>query len=178
MTESNSDRTTATRQSWPNAQPLPQQRAPLSMEREFTEEEYELLSHGLIPEEMEDKWFIFLEEDVLYFHRSWTGFCIYQLTVRKEGPKYRVVEVLANRDSNQYSQTDDHYDVNLLTFLIDNFLLRGCSTFPVPAGVSSGIATGLYHHHVAGVGPRSRQTMEPMTARGWLWAWLKWLIRG
>lgn len=178
MAESNSERTTATRQSWPNAQLLPQQREPLSLERKFTEQEYELISRGLIPEAMEDKWFIFLEGDGLYFHRSWTGFCIYQLTLKKQGALYQVVEALANRDSNQYSGTDNHYDVDLLNFLIDNFLLGSSSTFPVPAEVPSGIATGLYHHHVAGVGPRSRAAVEPITALKWLWAWLKWLVRG
>jgi len=153
----------ATRQSWPNIQPLPQQRAPLSLERTFTEEEYELIRQGVIPEAMEDKWFILLEEDVLYFHRSWTGFCIYQVSFKKNGAQFSVVEALVNRDSNQYSATDNHYDVNLLNFLIDNFLLPGSSTFPVPDGVPPGIATGLLHHHVAGVGPRARQKQEPIS---------------
>ena len=76
-------REVATRQSWSNI-PLPEQRASLSFEREFTQEEYELIRHGLIPEAMEDKWFIFLEDDVLYFYRSWTGNCIYQLSLRRK----------------------------------------------------------------------------------------------
>ena len=172
---------TATRQSWPNVKPLPQQRTQLSLERAFTENEYELIRHGVIPEAMEDKWFIFLEDDVLYFHRSWTGFCLYQVRIKKDGGQYRVVEALVNRDSNQYSATDDHYDANLLNFLIDNFLLQGSSTFPVPPSVPPGIETGLIHHHVAGVGPRARGTtteITPMSAVRWFWAWLKWLVRG
>ena len=175
--ESSEQQTPATRQSWPNVQPLPEQHACLPFQREFTPEEYELIRYGLIPEAMEDKWFIFLEGDVLYFHRSWTGYCIYQLRLRKDGPNYTVAEALANRDARQYSGADDGYDEKLLTFLIDNLLLGNRSMFPVPAGVPSGIATGLYHHHVAGVGPRARETTERMSALGWLWAWLKWLIR-
>jgi len=127
---------------------------------------------------MEDKWFIFLEDDVLYLHRSWTGFCIYQVSFKKDGAQYRVVEALINRDPSQGSATDDGYDVDLLNYLIDEFLLRKCPTFPVPPDVPPGIATGLYHHHVAGVGPRAREAIEPMGALRWLWAWLKWLIRG
>ncbi len=176
--ESSAQPTAATRQSWSNVQPLPEQRAWLSLQREFTQEEYELIRYGLIPEAMEDKWFIFLEEDVLYFHRSWTGFCIYQLSLINQGANYTVAEALANRDASQYSGTDDGYDEKLLTFLIDNLLLGRRSMFPVPAGVPSGIATGLYHHHVAGVGPRARETPERMSGCGWLWTWLKWLIRG
>jgi hypothetical protein len=178
MMESSAQQTPATRQSWPNVQPLPEQRAPLSLQREFTDEEYELIRRGLIPEAMEDKWFIFLEGDVLYFHRSWTGFCIYQLNLGKEGAGYAVAAALANRDASQYSGGGDGYDVKLLTFLIDNLLLGKVSTFPVPAGVPAGMATGLYHHHVAGVGPRARATREKTSALGWVWAWLKWLVRG
>jgi hypothetical protein len=39
----------------------------------FTEEEYAKLQKGLIPTAMEDKWFIYCENDCLHFHRSWTG---------------------------------------------------------------------------------------------------------
>ena len=168
----------ATRQSWPNIKPLPSQRASLSLERAFTEEEYELIRHGVVPEAMENKWFIFLEEDVLYIHRSWTGFCIYQVGFKKEGAQYRIAEALVNRDSDQYSATDDHYDVKLLNFLIDEFLLRSSPMFPVPSDVHAGIETGLYHHHVAGVGPQPRQEITPSSAARWFWAWLKWLVRG
>ena len=31
---------------------------------------------GHIPEMMEDKWFIYWQDDRLFFHRSWTGYCI------------------------------------------------------------------------------------------------------
>ena len=121
---------TATREAWHDIKSLPQQRATISIERVFTEKEYELIRRGVIPESMDDKWFIFLEDDVLYFHRSWTGFCIYQVRLEKDGAQYRVVEALANRDSEQFSGTDEHYDTELLTFLIDEFLLRRSPIFP------------------------------------------------
>ena len=73
-----------------------------------------MIRRGVIPEMMEDKWFIFLEEDVLYFHRSWTGFCIYQVRMKKEGAEYRVVEALVNRNPSEFSTTDDKYIVDLL----------------------------------------------------------------
>jgi hypothetical protein len=172
-------RTMATRQSWTNL-PLPEQRTLFSFQREFTAEEYEVIRYGLIPEAMEDKWFIFLEEDVLYFHRSWTGYCIYQLRLTKAGANYAVAEAFVNRDPSQYSSTDDEYDEELLTWVIDNLLLGRSSMFPVPAGVPAGIATGLYHHSVAGVRPRARETPASISllgVLGWLWAWLKFLIR-
>src|SRR5215510_462114 len=115
---------TATRQSFNGAHPLPEQRTTLPLERTFTDEEYELIRKGVIPKSMDDRWFIFLEDDVLYLHRSWTGFCVYQVSFKKDGAQYRVVEALINRDPSQGSATDDGYDVDLLNYLIDEFLLR------------------------------------------------------
>lgn len=74
---------------------------------------------------MEDKWFIFLEGDTLFFHRSWTGHCIFRLTLTREGEKYAVSDALVNRDAGQYGGADDVNDERLLTYLIDNLLLGG-----------------------------------------------------
>ena len=120
----------ATRQSFHGAHPFPEQRTRLSFDRVFTADEYELIRKGVIPQTMDDKWFIFLEDDVLYFHRSWTGFCVYQVSIKKDGAHFQVVEALASRDSSQYSSTDDDFDLQLLSYLIDEFLLLRSPIFP------------------------------------------------
>lgn len=162
--------TPATRQSWPNTQPLPAERSQLALQREFTEQEYECIRYGLIPEQMEDRWFIFLEGDTLYFHRSWTGYCIYQLSLKKDGDKYTAGEVFVNRYASQYGGTDDSYDEKLLMYLIDNLLLGRRARLPLPAGIIAGIQTELHHHHVAGAQRRAEE--PPARKRGWLWRWL------
>ncbi|MGB6299866.1 MAG: hypothetical protein WBF90_27350 [Rivularia sp. (in: cyanobacteria)] len=68
----------ATRSDW-KIQPMPELKTQLQVEEVFTKEEYEYLSWGLIPKRMEDKWFIYLEDNWLYFHRSWSGFCIFKV---------------------------------------------------------------------------------------------------
>jgi len=90
----------ANRNSWKTL-PLPSQRAKLSVKRTFSEQEYNRLSVGFIPEEMEDKWFIFLENNVLFFHRSWTGVCIYEAHLDNN---HSVKEVWVNRDNEQYGK--------------------------------------------------------------------------
>jgi hypothetical protein len=42
-------------------------------EDRFTETEHARLQEGLVLREMEDKWFVYLDEPYLFFHRSWTG---------------------------------------------------------------------------------------------------------
>lgn len=45
---------------------------------EFSQKEKELLEYGNIPRQMEDKWFLYLENDVIHYLRSWTGIEIFK----------------------------------------------------------------------------------------------------
>ena len=126
MTESNSPEI-ANRHSvdnWLWVRPMPESRKRLPVEREFSPEEYEQISLGIIPHGMDDRWFIFLEEDWLYFHTSGTGLCIYQCRLEKRGDRYLLAEAWVNRDSDQYGRIDDDYDATLLRRLIDDYLLQ------------------------------------------------------
>ena len=103
----------ATAYDW-NTSPMPDKHAEFSFRRFFTKEEMELLRFGNIPQEMEDKWFWYYEDDRLYIHRSWTGFCIY---IVRFTPGSDELHVTVNRDPEQYSCTDvneDQYELNHL----------------------------------------------------------------
>ncbi len=117
---------------WLWVRPMPESRKRLPVGRELSPEEYEQISLGIIPRGMDDRWFIFLEEDWLYFHRSWTGLCIYQCRLEKRGDRYVIAEAWVNRDSDQYGRTDDDYDANLLRRLIDDYLLQKFKKIPPP----------------------------------------------
>lgn len=166
----------ATRQSWQHT-PFPEQCVPLSLQRTWTEPEYERMRYGVTPEAMEDKWFTFLEDATLYFHRSWTGMAVYKLTFVREGETYRVSSAFAGRDPSQPSEASDSYDVQLLLSLIDNLLLGQARSLPLPAGLPAGIATEMHHSSVIGAG-RSKHKLPKISIWVWLWHWLKWLLRG
>jgi hypothetical protein len=56
---------------------------------------------GLIPRAMEDKWYIYFENDCLYFHRSWTGLeilCAEIIREDGESVKYIIKELYAERE--------------------------------------------------------------------------------
>ena len=65
---------------------------------EFNESQFSKIKNGLIPEEMEDKWFIYYEEEFLYFHRSWTGFGMYKTKITKEPTGYIIREFWVERN--------------------------------------------------------------------------------
>jgi hypothetical protein len=151
----------ATRQSVGNVLTMPASKSRLSFHRKFTQEEYDRIALGLISRSMDEKWLIFLENNWLYFHRSWTGACIYQLRLEDNGSSYSVAEAWVNRDPKQYKCKDDGYDVELISFLIDNFLLGKQAAFPMPNGLPENLPEGVYQHHISG----SRYSETPVTKK-------------
>ena len=103
---------------------LPAKRTTVRLERSFTPEEMDRIRRGLIPKQMEDKWFIYWKDDTLFFHRSWTGFCVFIARFVADGEISRMVEAEVNRDPGQYAETDDRRDAETISFLVDLLLLR------------------------------------------------------
>ena len=89
------------------------------------------IKQGLIPQEMEDKWFIYYSNSCLHIHRSWTGFTVYIIRFNEQDDGGAVaVDFRANRDPDQYKETKDERDKEMLTFVIDSFLLGRFVPFP------------------------------------------------
>lgn len=107
--------------------PLPARRTTLRYERSFTPEEMAHVARGFVPTMMEQKWFAYLEDGVLHFHRSWTGLEIYRLHLEPEPGKaghWRVREVEVNRHPGQYEPIDGLDELEVLGNLVEEMLLR------------------------------------------------------
>ncbi|MBE0564480.1 MAG: hypothetical protein IH621_00860 [Krumholzibacteria bacterium] len=115
--------------------PLPRLRADLTLSRSFSSEEMQAIRHGVIPAQMEDKWFIYWRDDRLHCHRSWTGICIYVARFEPDGGGARLVGAAVNRNPEQYGSTDDEQDARLLEYVIDAVLLRREVEFPEDPGM-------------------------------------------
>jgi len=102
--------------------PFSRRRAQIPFERSFTAEEFERVKLGVVPQEMEDHWFIFFEgrHQNIYFVRSWTGFCAYVARVEPVKNFMRIIEVWA---SCRYGSADAKYDAEILVEVIDYVLL-------------------------------------------------------
>lgn len=95
----------------------------IDIDLQFTDKQFSKLSRGIIPQQMEDKWFIYFENDWLYFHRSWTGFGIYKAKLNKEKEGYSIKEFWAERNLEKYGNEDDKTDIENISFLIARGLL-------------------------------------------------------
>jgi hypothetical protein len=151
---------TATQDSW-TTHPLPEQHTRLMADWTFSPEEYRQLQQGLIPQEMEDKWFIYHQEDVLYFHRSWTGFCIFQVHFREVEAGYQVSQILVSRDSEQYRVSNDQDDLALLRYLIEALLLGLEVPYPLPGGLQGPVQAALSRRHQVGRTRGEQQDSSP-----------------
>ncbi|MGF6226235.1 hypothetical protein QFZ27_000190 [Inquilinus ginsengisoli] len=112
----------ATRSSW-KTMPCPTFREDLGLSLTFSDADGEKLRLGHIPEDMDDKWFIFFQDGWLYFHRSWTGDCIFGLRLDGFPSGVRVVESWASRDKERYNSVGVERERELVRQLIRTRLL-------------------------------------------------------
>lgn len=100
---------------------MPLQTENFKFDIKLTQQEFELLKNGFIPQEMEDKWFMYFEDNKLYIHRSWTGFCIYIVSFSDDGA---IQDITVNRNPKQHKETKIEKDKITIQILINNLTSR------------------------------------------------------
>jgi hypothetical protein len=110
----------ADRQSWKNS-PAPSMREEFKVAWTFPPAMATRMIAGHIPEDMNDRWFIFLEDGWLLFHRSWTGNCIFGLKLEVLSVGVTITEGWVSRKTDEYSSTDVDKDVELVQTLVNDY---------------------------------------------------------
>lgn len=105
----------AGKEDW-ETKPMPDQHATFTMRRHISPAQMHFLRQGNIPQEMEDKWFWYMEENTLYAHRSWTGICIFILQFDPDSDE---IHVLVNRHPEQYTSDGFREDEATINSLLD-----------------------------------------------------------
>ncbi|MDX1495711.1 MAG: hypothetical protein R3253_16700 [Longimicrobiales bacterium] len=123
---------------------------PIPYEDRFTEEEVRRLRLGLVPQEMEEKWFVYCEDDTLYFHRSWTGYCLYTLRVEPSGDGWLAAEARVATNPEQYRRSTDDYECAMLRVLVRDLLLDQPMPFPRRHDDPRDLPDVLVQHHLVG----------------------------
>jgi hypothetical protein len=122
------ERQRVTRQSHDRLTPMPATRGRVEIARTFTAAELALLELGMLPRSMDDHWMGFMEDEWLYFHRSWSGICKYMIKVeRAEDGTGRITEAWANMKERVTFTVD--YDARMMRYLIERVL---GNEFPYP----------------------------------------------
>jgi hypothetical protein len=156
--------------------PSIESRADLGVAAVYPSVEFEQVMCGVTPQEMEHKWDITFEDPWLYFHRSWTGICVYGLRFERSAVGASVVESWVNRDQSQYRMTSIEYDQAMVRFLIDAMMLGKQAVLPEPPGETlTGLTKAVYEHSSVGR-VASAASHEFMTTQHGSW-WDRLLLR-
>ena len=85
----------------------------------LTEIQFQKLKLGSIPFEMEDKWFIYFENEYLHIHSSWTGFEIYKAKVNDlNNGSLEIKEFLVEQNNEIYKEFIDSTNISNFKSLI------------------------------------------------------------
>lgn len=128
----------------------------LAYRAEFNAAQFERLREGLIPQQMEDKWFVYYDEPFLYWHRSWSGKPVYRLEFAFDGDIARVMDAQISKAMGA-NEAELAHQTLMLDFLISNLMLGQAKPFPRPPGLKEP-APGVFQHHVVGTGYPERDT--------------------
>jgi hypothetical protein len=73
---------------------------------------------------MEDKWLIYLADNQLHFHRSWTGHCIFTISVMPRAGRLYLDQCTVNGDREQFD-TESFGDIaSEVRSLIEHLLVQ------------------------------------------------------
>jgi len=72
------------------------------------QEAYKRLQLGHLAHEMEDKWNVYMEDDTVHLHRSWTGMELFRFTLQPaDNDTYTVSQFEVEQDPERYTETDE-----------------------------------------------------------------------
>ncbi|MFE6942000.1 hypothetical protein [Streptomyces chartreusis] len=93
-------------------------------ERIWSDEDWERIQRGYAARDMDEKWNVFAEGEVVFLHRSWTGRGVFEATFAPvdEGG-WRIARAVVERDPERYRNSDDAYDCLMLELVISAIVL-------------------------------------------------------
>ncbi|MFF2382607.1 hypothetical protein [Streptomyces sp. NPDC058108] len=93
-------------------------------QRIWSDEDWGLIQRGYASRDMDEKWDVFAEGEVVFLHRSWTGYGVFAATFAPaDGGGWRIVSAVVERDGERYGGTDDAYDCVMLELVITAIVL-------------------------------------------------------
>lgn len=98
-------------------------------ERIWSDDEWKRIQLGYASRDMDEKWNVFTEGEVVFLHRSWTGNGTFAATFAPvEGGGWRMDSAVVERDSERYRGTDDAYDCVMIELVISAIVLGESAT--------------------------------------------------
>ncbi|MBB6439531.1 hypothetical protein [Streptomyces candidus] len=93
-------------------------------DRVWTDKDWARIQRGYRARDMDEKWNVFAEGDVLCMHRSWTGHAVYEASFAPViGGGRRIASAVVEADAERYRRTGDEYDCLMMELIISAIIL-------------------------------------------------------
>ncbi|MFB6812707.1 hypothetical protein [Streptomyces sp. NPDC056387] len=128
--------------------------------RVWTDEDWERIRRGYHARDMDEKWNVFAEGDVLFLHRSWTGRGIYEASFAPAtGGGRRIISAVVEADRERYRSRGDEYDCLMMELIISAIVLGepavelrdGLVELTARASEKSDLPSGVVEHSALGL---------------------------
>lgn len=104
---------------------MPGDRIEVDLDRQFTKDEFEKIKLGFRSNDMDQRWNILYEDNLLYMHRSWTGACIFIGTIEnKQDGTGHLPHLTINGDRTQYQRVDTNGDIDTMLTIVRSHLIE------------------------------------------------------
>ncbi|WP_191971853.1 hypothetical protein [Streptomyces luteolifulvus] len=150
-----------TRDSFRRLQPINVPRLVTQLpDRVWTDEDWDRIRRGYRARDMDEKWNVFVEADVVFMHRSWTGHGIYEASFAPvAGGGSRIASAVVEADGQRYRSMGDEYDRLMMELVISAIVLgepaadlrAGLVELTARASGKSDLPSGVVEHSALGL---------------------------
>ncbi|MFI1176847.1 hypothetical protein [Streptomyces melanogenes] len=92
--------------------------------RVWTDAEWERIQLGYRAQDMDEKWNVFAEDRVVFLHRSWTGYGIYEASFAPVlGGGFQITQAVVESDPERHRNIGDAYACLMLELVISAIVL-------------------------------------------------------
>ena len=90
----------------------------------WSEEEWQRIRLSYASRDMDEKWDIYAEENVVFLHRSWTGCGVYEVTFTHTDGGWRIASAIREAALDRPGVNNDEYHCVLLNLVLGGIALR------------------------------------------------------
>ena len=128
--------------------------------RVWTDEDWDRIRRGYHARDMDEKWNVFAEGDVLFMHRSWTGRGIYEASFAPAtGGGRRITSAVVEAGGERYRSMGDEYDCLMMELILSAIVLAepaaelraGLVELTARASGKSDLPSGVVEHSALGL---------------------------
>jgi hypothetical protein len=91
--------------------------------RVWSDAEWERIQRGYLAGSMDEKWNVYVEGEVAYLHRSWTGHGICEARFARVEGGWQIASAVVEGDVDRYRHTGDEFDRVVLELVLSAIVL-------------------------------------------------------